>query len=40
MIGDSILGDMCSGVWDVVLTDVNGCSSSLMLGGIGQETVI
>ena len=39
MIGDSILGDMCSGVWDVVLTDANGCSSSLMLGGIGQETV-
>ena len=21
MIGDSILGDMCSGVWSVVLTD-------------------
>ncbi|HJM16392.1 MAG TPA: T9SS type A sorting domain-containing protein, partial [Flavobacteriales bacterium] len=39
MIGDSILGDMCSGVWDVVLTDANGCSSSLILGGIGQETV-
>ena len=39
MIGDSILGDMCSGVWDVVLTDVNGCTSSLMLGGVGQETV-
>ena len=39
MIGDSILGEMCSGVWDVVLTDVNGCTSSLMLGGVGQETV-
>ena len=39
IIGDSILGDMCSGVWDVVLTDANGCSSSLMLGGLGQETV-
>jgi hypothetical protein len=26
-------------VWDVVLTDANGCSSSLMIGGIGQETV-
>ena len=26
LIGDSILGDMCSGTWDVVLTDDNGCS--------------
>ena len=39
MVGDSILGDMCSGVWDVVLTDANGCNSSLILGGIGQETL-
>ena len=39
MVGDSILGDMCSGVWDVVLTDANGCNSSLMLGGQGQETL-
>ena len=39
MIGDSILGEICSGIWDVVLTDANGCSSSLMLGGIGQETL-
>ncbi|MGY8989000.1 MAG: T9SS type A sorting domain-containing protein, partial [Flavobacteriales bacterium] len=39
MIGDSILGDMCSGIWDVILTDVNGCSSSLMPGGTGQETL-
>ena len=27
---DSILGDMCSGIWSVVLTDANGCSSSLL----------
>ena len=39
MIGDSILGDMCSGVWSVVLTDANGCSSSLYLGGVGIQTV-
>ena len=39
MVGDSVLGDMCSGVWDVVLTDANGCNSSLILGGIGQETL-
>jgi hypothetical protein len=40
MIGDSILGGMCSGVWDVVLTDANGCSSSLILGGTSQASVI
>ena len=39
MIGDSILGDMCSGIWSVVLTDANGCSSSLYLGGVGIQTV-
>lgn len=39
MIGDSILGDMCSGTWSVVLTDANGCSSSLIPGGVGVQTV-
>ena len=39
MIGDSILGDLCSGVWDISLTDVNGCSSSVMPGGISNQTV-
>ena len=39
MIGDSILGDMCSGIWSVVLTDANGCSSSLLPGGVGIQTV-
>ena len=39
MIGDSILSDMCSGTWSVVLTDANGCSSSLFLGGVGIQTV-
>jgi hypothetical protein len=39
LIGDSILGDMCSGTWDVVLTDDNGCSSSLIFGGISQSSV-
>ena len=37
MIGDSILSDMCSGTWSVVLTDANGCSSSLFLGGVGSK---
>ena len=36
MIGDSILGDMCSGTWDVELTDANNCNSSIMPGGVGQ----
>ena len=39
MIGDSILGDICSGTWSVVLTDANGCSSSLYLGGVAIQTV-
>ena len=39
MIGDSILGDICSGTWSVVLTDDNGCSSSLISGGVGIQTV-
>ncbi len=39
MIGDSILGDICSGTWSVVLTDDNGCSSSLIAGGVGIQTV-
>ena len=39
MIGDSILGDICSGTWSVVLTDANGCSSSLLPGGVAIQTV-
>ena len=39
MIGDSILGGMCFGTWSVVLTDANGCSSSLLPGGVGIQTV-
>ena len=36
MIGDSILGDICSGIWDIELTDANNCLSSIMPGGVGQ----
>ena len=39
LIGDSILGGLCSGTWNVILTDDNGCSSSLMFGGISQQMV-
>ena len=39
MFGDSILGDICSGTWSVVLTDANGCSSSLLPGGVAIQTV-
>ena len=39
MIGDSILSDMCSGTWSVLLTDANGCTSSLFPGGVGVQTV-
>ena len=39
MIGDSLLGDMCSGNWNIILTDDNGCSSTVMLGGTDTETI-
>ena len=39
MIGDSILDEMCSGVWSVELMDANGCSSSLIPGGVSVQTV-
>ena len=39
MIGDSILGGMCSGLWHVDLTDDNGCSSVLFAGGVSQQLI-
>ena len=39
LIGDSVLGDICSGVWSVELSDAHGCSSSLFPGGVGTQTV-
>ena len=39
MIGDSVLPYICSGTWSVVLTDDNGCTSSLLPGGVGVQTV-
>jgi hypothetical protein len=39
MIGDTVLPNMCSGTWSVILTDDNGCSSSLLPGGVSVQTV-
>ena len=39
MIGDTILEDMCSGTWNIELTDANGCSSSVSPGGVNNQTV-
>ena len=39
ILGDSILGDMCSGTWMIDVTDAHGCTSSLIPGGVAIQTV-
>ena len=37
---DSLVTGICSGTYDLVFSDENGCSSTLLNGGVGQETII
>ena len=39
LIGDSILGGLCSGTWNVILTDDNGCSSFISAGGVSVQSL-
>ena len=37
---DSLVTGICSGTYDLVFSDENGCSSTLLNGGVGQETIV
>ena len=37
---DSLVTGICSGTYDLVFSDENGCSSTLLNGGVGQATII
>ena len=39
VIRDSVLPNMCSGTWNISVTDTNGCSATLMPGGVSVQTV-
>ena len=36
----SVVSGICSGTYDLTFSDENGCSSSLINGGVSQETII
>ena len=37
---DSLVTGICSGTYSLVFSDENGCSSTLISGGVSQETII
>jgi len=37
---DSLVTGICSGTYSLFFSDENGCSSTLISGGVGQETII
>ena len=39
MANDSIIPDICSGAYTLTLTDANDCPSSLINGGVDQQTI-